>query len=267
MKPEVVKVLVLRAEGTNCDGETAHAVEELGSRADVVHLNRLIKRRVSLEDYQAAILPGGFSFGDRVRSGAILGKVLSHSLARELNDFVEEGKPVLGVCNGFQALLEAGLLPGKEDTLALGENLSARFEDRWCFLRREGRNSLFTRSIGQVSQAPVANSEGRLVLPEGKEKEILSKLEDNNQICFRYAHSSGEAAGGSYPENPSGSAGDIAGITSEEGNVLGMMPHPERAYYRYMYPDWTREDSHSAQGFGEGYIIFKDMLDYIVRRF
>jgi len=263
---EEARVLVLRAQGTNCDAESMYAANDLGALAEVVHLNRIIRGKVSLEGYHCLILPGGFSFGDRVRSGAILGKVLSHTLGKELENFVEEGKPVLGICNGFQVLLEAEILPGNGEKLALGENLSARFEDRWCHLRREGE-SLFTPGVGRVIGLPVANGEGRLIFPQGREREVLERLEEKGQIAFRYSKAQGELAGGSYPHNPSGSYADIAGITNEEGNVLGLMPHPERAYYTYMYPSWTRRGMEGGEGYGEGYTVFKNMLDYVKGRF
>jgi len=264
LKLEDIRVLIIRAAGTNCDAETRDAVLDIGAKADVVHLNRIIRGNTSLEDYHGIILPGGFSFGDRVRSGAILGKLLRYNLKKEFEAFIDEKKPVLGICNGFQALIEAELLPGNSIILALGKNLSARFEDRWCYLKSY-RGSLFSRSVPELVKIPVANGEGRLILPEGREERIYQELEENRQIAFKYATKTGEPAEGSYPENPSGSYGDIAGLTNEDGNVLGMMPHPERAFYRYMYPDWTREEG-KAEESGDGYYIFKDMLDYIVNR-
>ncbi len=264
LRLEDVKVLIIRAPGTNCDAETKDAVFDLGARADVVHLNRIIKGHISLEDYNGIILPGGFSFGDMVRSGVILGKLLRYNLKTEFEEFIAESNPVLGICNGFQALIEAEFLPGSDITLALGKNISARFEDRWCHLKSY-RDGLFTRSVGELVKIPVANGEGRLILSEGKEGKIYEELEENRQIAFKYATGEGKPAMGSYPENPSGSYGDIAGLTNNAGNVMGMMPHPERAFYRYMYPDWTR-DYGKPEGYGDGYYIFKDMLDYIVRK-
>ena len=259
-------MLVLRGPGTNCDVETAYAIKELGAQAEVVHVNRFIKGKRSLEEFHGLVIPGGFSFGDRIRSGAIFGKMLSYSLRRELQSFVDEGKPILGICNGFQVLIEAGLLPfGEvgEPKLALAKNASARFEDRWVYLLR-CNSSVFTKRLSKVSRMPVANAEGRVVLPLGEEARMLEQLEENNQVALRYCSAGGEPAQGEYPLNPNGSYDDIAGLTSPEGTILGMMPHPERAFYRYMYPEWTRS---GAEGKGDGYAIFEGMLGYIAKKF
>jgi phosphoribosylformylglycinamidine synthase len=266
VKLSEAQVLVMRGPGTNCDAETAAAIVELGAKAEVVHVNRFIKGKRSLEEFHGLVIPGGFSFGDRIRSGAIFGKMLSYSLRRELQSFVDEGKPILGICNGFQVLIESGLLPfGEvgEPTLALAKNASARFEDRWIYLLK-CNSSLFTLKLKNISRMPVANAEGRVVLPLGEEERMLAQLEENHQVALRYCSAEGEVAQGEYPLNPSGSYADIAGLTSPEGTILGMMPHPERAFYRYMYPDWTRGNDEVK---GDGYAIFEGMLTYITERF
>ena len=267
MKLGEARILVLRSAGTNCDAETAQAIAELGARAEVVHVNRFIRGKRSFEEFHGMVLPGGFSFGDRIRSGAILAKMLSHSLRRELQRFVDEGKPILGICNGFQVLIESGLLPfGEvgEPQLALAKNASARFEARWVYLLKCG-STPFTEKLAQVSRMPVANAEGRVVLPLGKEKEVLAQLEESTQIALRYCSAKGEPARGEYPLNPSGSYADIAGLASPDGTILGMMPHPERAFYRYMYPDWTRTGKVEERG--DGSAVFEGMLEHIARRF
>ncbi|NOZ59213.1 MAG: phosphoribosylformylglycinamidine synthase I [Euryarchaeota archaeon] len=265
MRLAELRVLVLRSQGTNCDAETAHSIRETGAGAEVVHVNKLLRGRRSLEEFHALVLPGGFSYGDRIRSGAVLAKLLASRLRRELQSFVEEGKPVLGICNGFQVLIETGLLPfGEvgEPMLALAKNASARFEARWVHLLR-GAATPFTEKLPRVSRMPVANAEGRVVLPLGREQRLLEELEENNQIPLRYCSPQGALAHGEYPLNPSGSFADIAAIATPEGNVMGMMPHPERAFHRYMYPDWTRN---GAQGKGDGYRIFQGMLEYAAGR-
>ena len=266
MKLGEARVLVLRGPGTNCDAETAAAIIELGARAEVVHVNRFIRGKRSLEEFHALVLPGGFSFGDRIRSGAIFGKMLSHNLRGELGAFVDEGKPILGICNGFQVLVESGLLPFAEigdATLALAKNASARFEDRWVYLRKSNA-SPFTCRLKDIARMPVANAEGRVVLPLGEEERMLAQLEENHQIPLRYCTAEGELARGEYPLNPNGSYADIAGLTSPEGTIMGMMPHPERAFYRYMYPDWTRGDGEAE---GDGHAVFEGMLSYVLKRF
>ncbi|WP_457555067.1 phosphoribosylformylglycinamidine synthase I [Candidatus Pyrohabitans sp.] len=264
MKPGEVRILVLRSAGTNCDAETASAIAELGACAEVVHVNRFIRGRRSLEEFHGMVLPGGFSYGDRIRSGAVLAKLLSHRLRRELQRFVDEGRPILGICNGFQVLVESGLLPFGEVgqvKLALAKNASARFEARWVYLLKCSATP-FTGKLPRVSRMPVANAEGRVVFPPGEEQSLLEELEESSQIVLRYCTREGEPARGEYPANPCGSFADIAGLASPEGTILGMMPHPERAFYRYMYPDWTRD---SALGMGDGCAIFEGMLEHILK--
>lgn len=254
---------ILRAPGTNCDTETARSLEELGCGAEVVHLKRLLDGRVDILGYSGLVIPGGFSYGDHIRSGAIVGRVLSHTLGKRLSRFVDEGRPVLGICNGFQVLAEAGLLPGFEGLspfpeMALSKNASSHFEDRWVHLRVEESPCPFTEGMPPFLRMPVAHGEGRVVLPPGS----LERLEAEGQVVLRYALGSGERAMGRYPENPNGSIGDIAAIANPEGNVLGLMPHPERAFLRILYPDWTRT---GGEGYGDGYLLLKNMVEYARR--
>ncbi len=257
-----VKIGVLRAPGTNCDSETLNAIRNLGAAVDDLRIDRLS----SLGDYHGLVIPGGFSYGDRVRSGAIMGKLMMAKFGSILSEFEEEGKPILGICNGFQVLTEAGLLPAIErgrQEMALGKNSSSRFECRWVHLRLENKGRcILTKGMPSVMRLPVAHGEGKIILPPGEEKAYLATLKRADQIVFGYALSDGRPAGGRYPENPNGSIADIAGICNPKGNVLGMMPHPERAFHKYTYPDWTRN---TPEGFGDGYLIFKNMLEYAAR--
>jgi phosphoribosylformylglycinamidine synthase len=260
----MIKICILRAPGTNCDIETKTSLEHFGCKADIVHINRFISGR-SLNSYDGLVIPGGFSYGDRIRSGAIMGKILG-KFGDEIKSLVEEGKPILGICNGFQVLVEAGMLPGfkKKQEITLGKNNSSKYEDRWVYLRNENKGKcIFTKGL-KLSRMPVAHSEGNLTFPTGREREYLRKLEKNDQIAFRYATEDGDLARGEYPENPNGSISDIAGICDPSGLILGMMPHPERAFYTFLYPDWTRK---GPIGIGDGYLIFKNMVKYIEENF
>ncbi|MFH1774834.1 MAG: phosphoribosylformylglycinamidine synthase I [Methanobacteriota archaeon] len=265
---EIMKICILRAAGTNCDLETKYALEHFKCLAEVVHINQFIKGKKNLLSYDGLVIPGGFSFGDHIRSGAILGKIVCEKFG-ELKKFVEEEKPVLGICNGFQVLVESGLLPGfegisRQPETALTKNTSSKYEDRWVYLRSTNKGScIFTKGIKKMLKMPVAHSEGKFILPPKKEKEYLKKLRKNDQIVFCYARQNGELADGSYPENPNGSISDIAGICNPGGTIFGLMPHPERAFHRITYPDWTRND---LKGEGDGYLIFKNMVDYIRER-
>ncbi|KOO41238.1 phosphoribosylformylglycinamidine synthase subunit PurQ [Priestia koreensis] len=199
-----MKFAVIVFPGSNCDVDMFHAVkDELGEEVEYVWHDQ-----ESLEGFDGVLLPGGFSYGDYLRSGAI---ARFSNIMPEVIRLAKEGKPVLGVCNGFQILLEAGLLPG-----AMRRNDSLKFICKPINLKVANNETIFTAGYEQdeVISIPVAHGEGNYYCDEA----TLQQLKDNNQIAFRYA-----------TENPNGSLEDIAGITNERGNVLGMMPHPERA--------------------------------------
>jgi phosphoribosylformylglycinamidine synthase len=267
MTSEEIVICILRAPGTNCDGETAEALSFLGCRAEIVHVNRLVGGSVDLSDFAALVLPGGFSYGDHVRSGAILARILMRGLGRDLLRFVEEGKPILGICNGFQVLTEMGLLPGfeggfEEPRVSLLKNANARFEDRWVILRNEVREGkcLYLQGGKDLLRMPVAAGEGMIVLPQEGREEVFERLVEENQIALRYAREDGEPAKGVYPWNPNGSFDDIAGLCNPTGTILGMMPHPERAFHRITYPDWTRE---GLEGVGDGFLLFEKLVEFV----
>jgi len=272
MKKDDMKVCVLRVGGTNCDAETKRSLEELGAKAEICHLN-VIARKRNLLDYDALIVPGGFSFGDYVRAGAILAKGFLAKLGKELEEFVNEGRPVFGICNGFQVLVEMGLLPGfagisEYPEAALATNVPIGYRCRWVYLKHENRgNCIFTIKIpkGDVLRMPIAHAEGRFLFPKDREDQYLKKLYDSDQIVFRYCDVRCEYAEGKYPSNPNGSFHDIAGICNPDGTIFGLMPHPERAYYGWQLPDWTRSDTPRKHGDGE--IIFKSMVEHIARKF
>ena len=256
---------VLRAPGTNCDIETKHALEYFDCDAEIVHVNQFLKDKKDLSDYSGLVIPGGFSFGDHIRSGAILGKIVAKKLGSVITKMAGDGKPILGICNGFQVLVESGVLPGfnsgkLKPQVALGTNTSSKFEDRWVYLKNENKSScIFTKDVSELTRMPVAHGEGKLILPKDKEADYLRYFEEHDQIAFCYATEEGELANGAYPENPNGSLADIAGICDPSGIVMGMMPHPERAFHRITYPDWTRS---GGDGIGDGHDIFKNMVLY-----
>ncbi len=275
MKRRDVRACILLMEGTNCEDETFHAFENLGANPERVHLNQLVRdvprdRRRSLEDYHVLVFPGGFSSGDYVRAGAIWAARVKSRLMKDLRTFAEEGRAVVGICNGFQALVELGLLPaigGISETpqAALATNDSARYECRPSLLRFENRGlckplSLFKE--GQVMLAPSAHTEGKLTFPQGEEDRMLRVLMDSDQINFRFVDPDGNYGG--YPWNPNGSIYNIAGLCSPQGNVIGLMPHPERSFYRHLHPDWTR----GGDGlYGDGKPFFESVLKYVTRTF
>jgi len=240
-----------------------------------VHLKQLTgtdvapEERRSLADYQILVLPGGFSAGDYVRAGAIFAARMKTRLAKDLTGFIKAGKPVLGICNGFQILVETGLLPAMSGVMTeipeavLGTNDSARFECRPTLLRKVNRDSCaFTSRISsdKISMIPSAHAEGKLMFPLDRSKKIIRELEDNDQIVFKYVDPDGNLAGD--PWCPNGSTDNIAGICNREGNVFGMMPHPERVFFRFTHPDWTRE----PDGPGDGRVVFESVLDYVTKK-
>jgi phosphoribosylformylglycinamidine synthase len=270
MKRKDINICILRVGGTNCDSETKRAFEDLGVNAQVVHANVLAKQR-SLLDYDVLVLPGGFSYGDYVRAGAIWAKWLLAKLGKELDIFVAEGRPVLGICNGFQVLVEASLLPGFEGGGAYPEAALAGnswgYNCRWISLKHESKGKcLFTRRIpkDRLLRMPVAHGEGRFMFAREKEKRFLRKLYENDQLVFRYCESDGAYAEGGFPANPNGSFHDIAGICNREGTILGLMPHPERAFYGWQQPDWTRRETMSE--YGDGKLIFESLIDYLEKK-
>ena len=267
MKLEEIKVCVLRVGGTNCDSETQRALQELGVQAETVHLNELLKRG-DLMDYQVLVLPGGFSFGDYVRSGVILARLLTAKLGRELRAFIDENRPILGICNGFQILVEEGLLPGFEGMSAypeasLAANIPQGFKCQWVYLKNENKGKcIFTSKIPQdkVLRMPIAHGEGRLLFPKEKEDQLLERLYENDMVVFRYCNKNGDYAEGAYPTNPNGSFHDIAGVCNAEGTIFGLMPHPERALCWWQEPDWTIQEQ--MPQYGDGKLIFESVIEH-----
>ena len=241
MKP---RVLILHAPGTNRDREAAMACALAGGQPEIVHLNQLLSGERNLLDYQFLVLPGGFSYGDALGAGTLLALDLRQRLHEPLQRFVESGRPVLGICNGFQALVKAGLLPGwvvRADgrPATLTANRSAHFECRWVHLRPEPAGAcIFTRGLRDLLYVPVAHGEGNFVV---RDPATLSELHARGQVALTYVDAEGKPA--SYPDNPNGSAGNVAGICNAAGNVFGLMPHPEDHILPYQHPRWTRGEA------------------------
>ncbi len=264
-----MKVCILRMEGTNCEEEMKTAFEAVGFEAEHVHLKQLLGEcgkdlKRNLFDYDVLMLPGGWSAGDYVRAGAIFAARIKSKLVRDVEEFVKEGRLVGGVCNGFQILIELGLLPGfngisKQPEAVLTNNRNGKFQCRPVYIRHVNECKL-TEKIpkNRVMQIPVAHAEGRLNFGD-KNVEALKKLQENRQIVFRYCYSDGSDASGKFPWNPNGSLYDIAGICNPEKNVLGMMPHPERVIESIQQADWTRREYKT----GDGRIFFESIAEHL----
>ena len=270
MQPQEINVCILRVGGTNCDAETKRALEDLGTNAEIVHLNTIVAKK-NLLDYAALILPGGFSYGDYVRAGAIWAKGIVAKLGNQLKQFVKEERPILGICNGFQVLVEAGLLPGFDGLgelpqAALATNVHG-YRCMWVHLKHENKSKcIFTQAVkkGEVLAMPVAHGEGRFMFEKEKEQDYLQRLNDNDQLVFRYCTDEGEPANSNFPTNPNGAFYDIAGICDSTGTIFGLMPHPERAYYGWQLPEWTQQKT--FQKYGDGKKIFESMAKYLIKK-
>lgn len=253
------KVLILRTAGTNCDLETASAFKIAGGAPELVHINELKSGKKKIFDYAIVALPGGFSYGDDISAGRILANEIRTQL-KELRAFIRSGRPVIGICNGFQALVKSGLLPQSpsgEQVATLASNDSNLFETRWVRLRLNLQNpSLFTVGLPEIIELPVAHGEGKFIV---KSPKILESLKKSRAIIMQYVNEEGKFSG--FPYNPNGSLFNIAAITNPEGNCLGMMPHPERYVSRYHHPNWTRQTFVKE---GIGIEIFKNAVKYVL---
>jgi len=243
-----VRTLILRVPGTNCDVETAFAFEQAGAEVTTVHVNQLIRGEQRLADYQIMVVPGGFTYGDDISAGKVLANELRLKLGEDIRRFVDNGRLILGICNGFQALIKAGILPelANEGTplLTVAANDSGRFECRWVHLRVNRESPcIFTRGIDRM-ELPVAHGEGKVVA----DPKVLPEL----NIVLYYTDENGNNKAG-YPHNPNGSVENIAGICDASGRIFALMPHPERHIRGTQHPQWTR---HGAKEHGDGFQIF-----------
>jgi phosphoribosylformylglycinamidine synthase subunit PurQ / glutaminase len=233
------RVLILHADGTNRDHDAAQAFELAGADADIVHLNQLRAGEKQWSAYQLLAVPGGFSYADALGAGKLLALDLNTYFIEEVRHFVESGKPVIGICNGFQALVKSGILPALDAGRAtLTFNADGHFECRWVTLKPQSQTCLWTRGLTDLIECPIAHGEGRFMLDNPGD---LAVLIAHDQIALSYAQRDGTAADGAYPINPNGSIGDIAGVCNPHGNVLGLMPHPEDHIFAYQHPRWTRD--------------------------
>ncbi len=250
------KVLILKAAGINCDEETAFAFESAGACYDLVHINQIASHEVSLSDYQIIAFSGGFTYGDDLAAGKILANELKCRLFDELKKFIQDGKLIIGICNGFQVLVKAGILPGNdlfEQEATLSNNDCGIFQDKWVYLKSQDK-CVWTKGLPEVIYLPIAHGEGKFI---PKSEEVLERLKKNNQIVFQYCDERGKL--GDYPVNPNGSIDSIAGICDSSGRVLGLMPHPERHLMSLQHPRWTRS---GLKRHGDGFSIFLNAVNY-----
>jgi len=264
----MTKAILLTGYGINCEEETAFAFKKAGAEAEIIHVNDLITKPGLLKDAQIFAFPGGFSYGDDTGSGIALANKIRNNLWNELVDFIEAENLIIGICNGFQVIANLGILPGIEERnpvrkIALAHNNSARYECRWVSLKAFSKKCVFTKGIDFI-RMPVAHGEGKFSASE----ETLKQLNDSDQIVFRYAKDKEKLAKGNFPENPNGSAEDIAGVCDKTGRILGMMPHPERNIFFTQQDDWTLQKEKLKRAGkqvpqeSQGMRIFRNAVEY-----
>ena len=248
MKP---RVLILRAAGTNCDRETAHAFDLVGCDAHRVHVNRLLEAPAMLAQYELLAIPGGFSYGDDIAAGKIFASQLVRRLGGALHDFVARGKPVIGICNGFQVLVKTDLLPGPlagvgGQTCTLVENDCGHFVDHWVRLERKSTKCLWTRDL-QPIELPIAHGEGKFLAASDAVRQALWNAD---QVALAYVD-----------DAPNGSTDRIAGVCDASGLVFGLMPHPERFVDPLQHYAWTSRDVQPDEG--DGLQIFRNAAEHV----
>jgi phosphoribosylformylglycinamidine synthase I len=251
MKP---KALVLQAHGSNRDFDVIEALTLVGAETIGIPLNELRRNKTLLSSFQMLVIPGGFSYADALGAGKLLALDLASYFANEISVFVDSGKPVIGICNGFQALLKSGILPGNHEGATLTFNSHGHFECRWLTLQPVSQTCIWTKDLDELIECPIAHGEGNF---QTSEHFSLAAFLAADQLALTYSCSDGSPANGEYPINPNGSLCDIAGICNQQGNVLGLMPHPENHIHPYQHPQWTR----GFQGHS-GLALFKNGVNY-----
>jgi len=261
MKP---KALILQAHGSNRDYDVAEALTLAGADPHPVPLNELRAGKKRFADYQMLVVPGGFSYADALGAGKLLALDLNSYFNEEISAFVISGKPVIGICNGFQALAKSGILPGKtaesreqrvvDDGATLTFNAQGQFECRWVNLAPVSQTCIWTKDLEDNITCPIAHGEGNF---QASKTFPLSSFVESDQIALTYTYPNGAPANGDYPANPNGSLLDIAGICNPQGNVLGLMPHPENHIHRWQHPLHTRGEVK-----GNGLKLFENGVKY-----
>ncbi|PIS04879.1 MAG: phosphoribosylformylglycinamidine synthase I [Candidatus Buchananbacteria bacterium CG10_big_fil_rev_8_21_14_0_10_42_9] len=244
MKP---KVIVLKTDGSNCEEEMNFAFNLAGAESEIIHINELFAGDKKLKGYQILALPGGFTYGDDVMAGKLLANQLLYKLGKEIKQFTQADKLVLGVCNGFQVLVRTGLLPfggkpAEDASLIINDN--AKFMSQWEGLVIQDSKCVFTVNLaGRQIEYPIAHGEGKFII---KDNDVLERLKENNQIVFKYTG------------NPNGSVEDIAGVCDQSGKILGLMPHPERFVQKTQHYNWRGQEIETPHGLP----IFQNAVNY-----
>jgi len=262
------RVAVLSGFGINCELETMAVFDMAGAASQRVHVNRIVSGEVTLSDFDIIAVPGGFSFGDHLGSGRLMGNRLRFGLRDQVREFVKAGKPVIGICNGFQVLVKMGLLPGDSEvsltqTASLALNDSGQYENRWATLEFDPDSPcIWTKGISRM-RVPVRHGEGKFVTDDPN---LLDQWEESGQLVARYVDPESEFPSASdevlpYPVSPNQSWRNIAGVCDPSGLVFGLMPHPEANHSTWLGATWSREDG--EHGEGEGMAIFRNAVNHV----
>ncbi|GAB4510050.1 MAG: hypothetical protein OHK0046_06140 [Anaerolineae bacterium] len=247
------RVLILHANGTNRDRDAVLACQLAGGEPEIVHLNQIFNGERHLLDYHMLVVPGGFSYGDDLGAGVLWALDLRERLGNALHKFIDEGRPVMGICNGFQTLVKAGVLPGGERNVTLTNNASGQFECRWVYLQANPHSPcLFTQGMEGLMYVPVAHGEGQVAV---EDEAVLKRLKTDGLIALTYVDAAGNPV--DYPGNPNGSVAGIAGLCNPVGNVFGLMPHPENHIFPWQHPRHHRKE----QGL-DGLRLFKNGIKF-----
>lgn len=265
----MVKTLIMSGYGLNSETESKYAFEKAGAQADIVHVNDIISGIYKINDYDILMFPGGFSYGDDTGGGNAFANKVKNNLWEELIEFIDSGKLILGICNGFQIMVNLGLFAASgndygEKKHALLWNSGNRLECRDVFIKSNSSKCIFTKGIS-IEHLPVAHGEGRFFC----DKKTFAELKKNSQIVFTYCDENGKPADGKYPKNPNGAMEDVAGICDSTGRIMGMMPHPERALFSTSLPDFPlkkeiakRENKKIGELVESNFMIFKNAVEY-----
>lgn len=248
-----ISVLVISGDGLNCEKETAYAFSTLGANTDIYTINEIVDENISINDYDILAIPGGFSFGDEISSAQILTLKLRKYLYHDMDKFIKDLKPVIGVCNGFQALLKLGFLPNNElqDCITLTNNDNERFIDKWVKIDKAESNCIWTKNLSNTIELPIRHGEGRIIFDPTKSSSVISEsLLKNENIALKYTN------------DENGSESNIAALCNNAGNVFGLMPHPEAAIFKYHNPSSTNKSTESSVGTQ----IFKNAINYVNQR-
>jgi phosphoribosylformylglycinamidine synthase len=260
------KVLVPIGYGLNCEDETIYAFKMIGAEVKKIFLKDLIETPQILDDYQILAMIGGFSYGDHIAAGKVLANIYKYEIGETIQRFISDGKLIFGECNGFQALIKAGILPGlngdyQTQCATLTYNDSGIFEDRWTKLKINPKsNCVFTKNIKEL-YLPVRHGEGKFIVEKNA---VLEKLKEKNQIVLQYVDMETLKPTMKYPQNPNGSIESIAGICDCTGRIFGKMPHATAYLSPYNHPNWTRlKVEQSLPKEGEGVQIFRNAVEYV----